>query len=58
MSDRYIVVELTDGTILDFDKECTLVRYNDEHDCVFRNRERLFAVIPHGSIFSIRFFDR
>lgn len=62
MNDRYIVVELEDGRVLDFNKTCTNVNYSDKNYCVFKKDVGdacyTLAVIPHDSIYNIMFYDR
>lgn len=62
MNDRYIVVELEDGRVLDFNKTCNNVNYSDKNYCVFKkdvgDAYYTLAVIPHDSIYNIMFYDR
>ena len=57
MSDRYYVVELINGRVLDFNKKCDRVLYNDDNYTIFRQTTnptnqtyRCLALIPHRSI--------
>lgn len=54
---EYFVVELIGGTVLDFDKKCTNVKYSDNKYCIFTHEDDkelyILALIPHSSIFSI-----
>lgn len=60
MTDRYFVVELTNGVVLVFDKKCDSVDYANDNYVIFKetvnhsNKSyRCLAIIPHSSIFAI-----
>ena len=62
MNDRYIVVELEDGRVLDFNKTCNSVDYANKNYCIFKRKIGdscfILAMIPHDSIYNIMFYDR
>lgn len=60
MDDRYFVVELTNGVVVDFNKKCDKVKYADPVYTVFSqlinpttDQYSCLAIIPHSSIFAI-----
>lgn len=59
MENAYFVVELVDGSTLDFNKQCNSVKYDTSNYVLCKHTEddsctyTTLAIIPHKSIFSI-----